>query len=90
MNILMQRLGYDSYVVCGGDWGSFIGTYMAQLYPDHVRGLLTTMTVAVRSWKYFLQSALGYYLNPWFILDPDEQEYLINGYNAFAYLKFFW
>jgi pimeloyl-ACP methyl ester carboxylesterase len=90
MHILMQRLGHNSYVVCGGDWGSAIGTYMAQLYSNHVRGFLTTLPVPGRSWKHFVQSALGHYLNSWFILNRDEKDYLIKDYNGFAYLKFFW
>jgi pimeloyl-ACP methyl ester carboxylesterase len=90
MHILMQRLGHNSYVVCGGDWGSAIGTYMAQLYPNHVRGFLTTSPIPGSSWKHYVQSALGHYLSSWFILDRDEKDYLIQDYNGFAYLKFFW
>ena len=31
---LMQRLGFQSYYVQGGDWGSIIGRNMALLYPQ--------------------------------------------------------
>lgn len=33
-NTLMTRLGYSTYFIQGGDWGSAIGTAMAQLYPE--------------------------------------------------------
>ena len=32
---LMLALGYDKYVVQGGDWGSMIGRIMGIDYPDH-------------------------------------------------------
>ena len=90
MQNLMQRLGHSSYVVCGGDWGSFIGTTMAQLYPGHVRGLLVTMVAPSMTWKHYIQLALGRYVSASLLLDYDEQEYLVKGYDAFGLLKHFW
>lgn len=87
MQSLMQRLGYSSYVVCGGDWGAFIGTMMAQLYPGHVRGLLLTMISPSLTWKQFVHMALGYYVSPSILLDYDEQEYLNHRYNPYDFLK---
>ncbi|XP_032783666.1 juvenile hormone epoxide hydrolase 1 [Daphnia magna] len=40
---LMKRLGYDKYYVQGGDWGSLIGSNMATLFPDRVKGLHLNM-----------------------------------------------
>lgn len=36
---LMQRLGYDRFLVQGGNWGSLIGTEMARQHPERVIGL---------------------------------------------------
>jgi pimeloyl-ACP methyl ester carboxylesterase len=90
MQNLMQRLGHSSYVVCGGDWGSAIGTYMAQLYPGHVRGLFVTMTFPSLTWKHHLQLLAGHYINPSIVLDIDEQKFLKKPFNAFYYLTFLW
>jgi pimeloyl-ACP methyl ester carboxylesterase len=86
----MKRIGYNSYVICGGDWGSVIGTHMAQIYPNYVRGLLITFIPPIRSLKHDIQSLIGHYINPSFILDSDEQEFLRNRFDAFEYFKFFW
>lgn len=40
---VMQKLGYTTYVVQGGDWGSFVGRNVAFLYPDHVQALHVNM-----------------------------------------------
>jgi pimeloyl-ACP methyl ester carboxylesterase len=90
MQNLMQRLGYSSYVVCGGDWGAIAGTFMAQLYPGHVRGLLITMLTASLTWKHYIQLAVGHYISPSILLDADEQIFLGKPFNAFDYLTLFW
>ncbi len=90
MQNLMQRLGHSSYVVCGGDWGALIGTYMAQLYPGHVRGLLITMVQPLLTWKHYLQLATAHYINPSILLDFEEQTFLGKRFNAFDYYKHFW
>ena len=36
---LMERLGYERYIVQGGNWGSVVGTEMARQAPDAVAGL---------------------------------------------------
>ncbi|TFK24939.1 epoxide hydrolase [Coprinopsis marcescibilis] len=44
---LMLALGYNEYVVQGGDWGALIGRTMAQLYgPKHVKAWHTNMPLA--------------------------------------------
>lgn len=46
MHQLMRGLGYDKYVVAGGDWGAMITRSMALLYPDEIRAIhLTTVFV---------------------------------------------
>jgi len=39
MHTLMQRLGYDRFMVQGGDWGSLIATEIARQHRDAVIGL---------------------------------------------------
>jgi pimeloyl-ACP methyl ester carboxylesterase len=43
---LMHRLGYDSYVAAGGDWGSIVSLELARQDPAHVMGahLSTVLT----------------------------------------------
>ena len=36
---LMTRLGYERFALQGGDWGAFIGSRIAALYPQRVIGL---------------------------------------------------
>jgi epoxide hydrolase len=36
---LMERLGYERFVVHGGDWGSLIATEICRQFPDRVIGL---------------------------------------------------
>ena len=36
---LMQRLGYEKYVVQGGDWGSVLARAMAILYSDSIQAI---------------------------------------------------
>jgi microsomal epoxide hydrolase len=40
---LMRRLGYDRYVVQGGDWGSVISLRLGLADPDHVAGVHVNM-----------------------------------------------
>ncbi|WP_280255507.1 epoxide hydrolase family protein [Nocardia wallacei] len=39
---LMARLGYDRYLVQGGDLGSYVATALADAAPEHVAGLYIT------------------------------------------------
>ncbi|XP_038051903.1 epoxide hydrolase 1-like [Patiria miniata] len=40
---LMTRLGFDSYYVQGGDWGSMVVDQMSGMFPSHVRGVHVNM-----------------------------------------------
>lgn len=90
MQNLMLRLGHSTYVVCGGDWGSIIGTIMAQLYPGHVRGLLVTMVFSNFGFKHFLHMAAAHLISPSILLDHDEQAFLEKRYDALDALRFMW
>lgn len=43
---LMKRLGYDSYVAQGGDWGSAVTTAIGIRDPDHCRAIHVNMVSA--------------------------------------------
>ena len=45
-NTLMVRLGYDSYVAQGGDWGSAVTTHIGMQNLGNVRAIHTNMPVA--------------------------------------------
>ena len=42
---LMRRLGYDSYVAQGGDWGSLVTCMIAQKDPEHCKAIHINMPV---------------------------------------------
>ena len=43
LHSIMRKLGYEHYVVQGGDWGSFLVRTMAITYPDHVKAMHVNM-----------------------------------------------
>jgi len=43
---LMGRLGYDTFVAHGGDWGGVITTILGGRFPDHVLGIHTVLAQA--------------------------------------------
>lgn len=90
MHTLMQRLGYREYVVCGGDWGSFIGSTMAQMYPKHVRGYLTTLIEPSPSLKNTLLMVFANWINPKFAFDADELEFMRKPFDLLQLFRFFW
>jgi len=43
---LMERLGYESYAIAGGDWGAIINRHLANHYPERLIGLHSNMILA--------------------------------------------
>lgn len=43
---LMERLGYESYSLAGGDWGAIINRHLANHYPERLIGLHSNMIIA--------------------------------------------
>lgn len=43
MKNLMLRLGHSKFYIQGGDWGSMIASYLADVYKDHVLGVHCNM-----------------------------------------------
>lgn len=46
-HVLMKRLGYDSYVSQGGDWGAVISDVMARQAPEGLLGIHVNMPATV-------------------------------------------
>ena len=46
---LVRRLGYDRYLVHGGDWGSAVARDLGVLDREHLLGLHLTMTVGLQA-----------------------------------------
>ena len=42
---LMERLGYESYAIAGGDWGAIINRHLANHYPERLIGLHSNMII---------------------------------------------
>ena len=42
---LMSRLGFDRYLAQGGDWGSFVSTWLGLVDPEHLAGIHLNMAV---------------------------------------------
>ncbi|XP_059226424.1 juvenile hormone epoxide hydrolase 1-like [Stomoxys calcitrans] len=45
MRNLMLRLGFEKFLVQGGDWGSIIGSNIATIFPENVLGYHSNMCV---------------------------------------------
>jgi len=60
-NTLMNRLGYEKYIVHGGDWGSMISTCIATLFPENVKGIHINMNSAQPTAKHYLKQFVGSY-----------------------------
>ncbi|MCP2251477.1 Pimeloyl-ACP methyl ester carboxylesterase [Prauserella aidingensis] len=43
---LMKRLGYDTFVAHGGDWGGPVTTILGGRFPEHVLGIHSTFAAA--------------------------------------------
>ncbi|XP_054156347.1 epoxide hydrolase 1-like [Oppia nitens] len=71
---LMERLNHKTFFVHGGDYGSLIGRTMAILYPEHIRGLHTTMAGSTNKGLSLIKSIIGAYF-PQLVFDNPEADY---------------
>jgi pimeloyl-ACP methyl ester carboxylesterase len=67
MVMLMERLGYDKFVVQGGDWGSLMATEISRQHPERVIGLHLNLVAGS-----FPEDRENYPVT------PDEQAWLMN------------
>ncbi|KAJ2947087.1 hypothetical protein O0L34_g16432 [Tuta absoluta] len=49
MRNLMHRLGFERFYVQGGDWGGFIGSNIATIFPNEVLGFHTNWALVLSS-----------------------------------------
>ena len=45
-NELMLALGYKKYIAQGGDWGSMITKWIAELFPENCLGIHLNLVIA--------------------------------------------
>jgi hypothetical protein len=64
-NKLMISLGYDEYVVQGGDWGSSTARMLGLLYPENCKGVHVNLLKAVHPPRW--------YKNPWIWVKMHSQ-----------------
>lgn len=71
MRNLMVRLGYDRFIVQGGDWGSIIGSSISILFPQNVIAYHSNMcTASFFSMTNIFKKFIASLYPPLFI--PDE------------------
>lgn len=88
----MVRLGYNTYVIHGGDWGALIGRMMSTMFPSAIRGLHLTMNVPGMSLRHVVESLAGLVAPSLVYTTPQEirqvhpiSEFLTRWYNSFGY-----
>lgn len=84
MKNLMDRLGYNKYIIQGGDWGAVITSHMAALYPDKIYGYHTNMPF-VQSFIGTMKVILGSFYPP-MVIEKEHQSKLYPFLNKLAYL----
>lgn len=73
---LMVKLGYNRFLIQGGDWGSIIGSNMATLFPENVIGYHSNLCISSQtSPLVLLKSIVASFYTSAFI--PDEYTDLI-------------
>jgi len=74
---LMKRLGYTSYIVQGGDYGSMFARIMPVYDPDHCIGVHLNMFTTPTPWYAPFQLALASLLGPGTIFTEPQHERLL-------------
>ncbi|KAG4073588.1 hypothetical protein HA402_000812 [Bradysia odoriphaga] len=68
---LMIRLGYKRFYIQGGDWGSILGSTIAQLFPENVIGYHSNMCV-VNSPLALIKGVVASFYPPYFVEKEHE------------------
>ena len=71
---LMLKLGYNKYVIHGGDWGSIIGNLQTFLFPENVVGFHLTLNLANQFSLRSLATILVGSIFPSFVYKNKRQE----------------
>nr|XP_056708794.1 epoxide hydrolase 1 [Euleptes europaea] len=74
---LMLRLDFKEFYAEGGDWGSLICTNLAQIAPNHVKGLhLSDVVNTGLGFKHLLSALLGQYFPKLFGFQEEDVQQL--------------
>ncbi|KAM6459334.1 epoxide hydrolase 1 isoform 2-T5 [Liasis olivaceus] len=72
---LMLRLGFHKFYIQGGDYGSMIGTNLAQIAPRHVKGIhLNIVILTSIGFKQLLSILLGQYFPGLFGFQSEDAQ----------------
>lgn len=76
---LMVRLGYDRFIIQGGDWGSIIGSHIATLFPQNVIGYHSNMCIMdspLTTMKSVVSGVVAAYYSPSLFIDEENADYI--------------
>lgn len=72
---LMRKLGYERFIVQGGDWGSLVASHIASIHPERVLGLHVTLAHPI--------PPAGLDEDPLALVQPHERQWLkANAFHA--------
>lgn len=81
---LMLRIGHQKFYVQGGDWGSFVGTGIATLFPENVLGYHGNM-MSIRTPLSTLKTIIAAYF-PSLFIEADYVSWMYPYSNTFRFL----
>ncbi|XP_077990182.1 epoxide hydrolase 1-like [Glandiceps talaboti] len=81
---LMVRLGFESYYIQGGDWGSAIGFSLGLIQPSHVLGYHTNMPLGEPPF-YFAKLIIGSFF-PTLVVDEEDVDRIFPAFERFTTL----
>lgn len=81
---LMISLGYQKFLVQGGDWGSLIGSTVATLFPDNVIGFHSNMCASMSLGSTVKGFIASFY--PSLFIAPENIDFFYPGSEKFTYL----
>lgn len=81
---LMISLGYNKFVIQGGDWGSLIGSSLATLYPENVIGYHSNMCASMSLGSTVKGFIASFY--PSLFIEPENVDFFYPASEKFSYL----
>lgn len=81
---LMMSLGYQKFLIQGGDWGSLIGSTLATLYPENVIGYHSNMCASMS----FASTVKGFIASfyPSLFIAPENVDFFYPASEKLTYL----
>lgn len=81
---LMISLGYDKFLVQGGDWGALIGSNLATLFPENVIGLHSNMCGAMSAAAMAKGFIASFY--PTLFVAPEHVDFFYPASEKFSFM----